>query len=168
VVSGRAGFALSVAGYLALLGWAWSVLPDGPVPLHFGAGGEPDRFGSRTDALATFAAIGLGTALLLAGAAALLESRRIGWHMVNLPHKTYWSADERRPQARRMMAEDLAWLGAGTMGLLCSALVATVTAARSGGSLPPWFWVALALYLVLVLGWTVRMHTSRYRPPQEA
>ena len=166
-MSGRAGFALSVAVYLVLLGWAWSVLPDGPVPLHFGAGGEPDRFGSRTDAVVAFAAIGLGTAVLLAGTAALLASRHIGWQMVNLPHKAYWSADERRPQARRMMAEDLAWLGAMTMGLLCSALVATVATARSGGGLTSWFLVALALYLVLVLGWAVRMHTSRYRPPQE-
>lgn len=166
-MSGRAGFALSVAVYLALLGWAWGVLPDGPVPLHFGAGGEPDRVGSRTEALVTFAAIGLGTALLLAGTAALLASRRIGWQRVNLPHKAYWSAGERRPPARRMMSEDLAWLGAMTVGLLCSALIGTVAAARSGGDLSPWSWVALALYLVLVLGWTVRMHTYRYRPPQE-
>jgi hypothetical protein len=167
-VSGRVGFTLSVLVYLALLGWAWVALPDGRVPLHFGGGGQPDRFGTRTEALVTFAAIGLVLAGVLAAMAGLVGSRRIGWQLMNLPHKAYWSTEERRPRARRMMAEDLAWLGAMTMGLLGALLVATVTAARRDGGLPPWFWAVLGLYLVLVLGWTVRMQTYRYRPPEEA
>lgn len=89
-MSARSWFLASVLVYAVVVGWAWSALPEGPVPLHFGADGTPDRFGSRDEALVS--------------------------------------------------------LGAGLGG---------------------WFWPALGGYLALMLGWSVHMHTARYRPPEE-
>lgn len=167
-MSARAWFVASVLVYLVVLGWAVAVLPDGPVPLHFGADGTPDRFGSRTEAVVVLAAVGLGTAALMAGLTRLLEGDRISFRHMNVPYKPYWSRPENQQRARRMMAEDMGLIAAMTMGLLAAVAVTVVDSALGGGSSTGWFWWVMAGYLLAVTGWVVRMYLSRYRPPEEA
>lgn len=167
-MSARSWFWSSVLVYLVVLAWAALVLPDGPVPLHFGAEGAADRFGSRTEALVSLGLVGLGTAVLMRGITRLLESGRISFQHMNVPHKPYWSRPENQQRAREMMAEDMDLVAAMTMGFLAVVALIVVDAALGDGVLAAWFWVALVGYLLLVTAWVVRMYRGRYRPPEEA
>jgi hypothetical protein len=167
VVRARHWFGLSVLVYPALLGWAWTVLPEGPVPLHFGADGTPDRFGGRNEALLGLAVVGSGAAALMGGCGHLVGSGRLSFRHVNVPHKEYWSRPDHQDRARAMLREDNDLFAALTMGLLCAVVVMVVDSALHPGSRAGWFWLVVAAYLVLVGVWATRMYTHRYRPPEE-
>ncbi|WP_219414820.1 DUF1648 domain-containing protein [Pseudonocardia nigra] len=161
----RAWIPLVITGllYAAVLGWAAVALPSDGVPLHFGIDGEADRFGSRAAALWGFGLLGLGMFALFTGL--LVAVRRGSLGFVNVPHKDYWTAEERRPQLRRMVATtDLAVLGSATMALLGAVIVATVSATGGQARLPPAFLAVFGLYLVVVLGWSTWLARRRYRP----
>lgn len=167
-MSARNWFRASVLVYLVVLAWGALVLPDGEVPLHFGVDGTPDRFGSRTEALVVLTFVGLGAGGLMAGLTRLLESGRMSFQHMNMPHKPYWSRPENQRRARAMMAEDMDLMAAMTMGLLAAVAVMVVDSALGGRWSIGWFVVAMAAYLLGVTLWVVRMYRSRYRPPEEA
>lgn len=156
-------FALGCLAYAVVWAWALAVLPS-RVPLHFGAAGDADRWGTRTEALVTFGVLGAVVAGVFAGSVAMVRRGRV--ELVNVPHRDWWSATaERRSRMRELAEQDLALTGAATMVLLVLAVTGTVTAARQPEpSLPGWFFVALAGYFVVVVGWAVHAHRSRYRP----
>lgn len=163
-MTGRGWFWLSVAAFVLALAWSAAVLPA-RVPVHFGATGEADRFTSRTQALVELGAIGLFVVLVFLGCEWLARRGSLTW--VNVPHKNYWARPEHEPALRRMLADDIWVIGTATVLLLVAlavqlAMVAHDPAPRLG----PAFWVSLGVYLAVVLGWSVRMVTHRYRPPE--
>ena len=89
----RARLRAVTAAYVVVLVWLGVSLPD-RVPMHFDGAGDADSWGSRTEALVLWTV--LGVALL--GGGALLARHATGgdgtW--LNLPHKDYWLAPERR------------------------------------------------------------------------
>jgi hypothetical protein len=167
----RIAFLSSLAAYAALVVVAAATLP-GRVPLHFGMGGDADRWGTRTEAVVTFSLVGGGLAAVLGGMAALASRLPLRSSWVNLPHKTWWTATpEREQRARRRLSQDLYAVATGMMVLLCAVLALTIAAARSddarlpGGSAVPIgiLVVTLAAALALVI-WMPR----RYRPETES
>ena len=149
--------------YAGVVAASWWLLPD-RVPLHFGASGQPDRFGSRTEAVVTSALLGAGIIALFAGLARWM--RRLPPAMANIPHKEYWFTPEHEPRLRRMLATDLYLFGAMTLAFLLGMEVMIIGTARSEDpSLAPWFWGWLGVFLVATLGYGVHMTRSRYRPP---
>jgi hypothetical protein len=162
----RAWTALVIAGllYTAAVVWAAANLPDAGVPLHFGADGRADRFGSRAQALWAFGLLGAG--LLALFAVMVLVARRVSPAVLNVPHKAYWIAPERQPRLRRMLAADAAGLGSATILLLAALVVLTTLAARADPArLPEAFPIVLGAYLTGVVAWAVWSRTRRYRPP---
>jgi len=160
----RAGLRAAVGTYAASVGLAAALLPA-RVPLHFGASGAVDRYGSRTEALVHFGLLGVGLLAVWAGCHQLV--RRVGLQLVNVPHADYWKAPEREPELRTRLQVDLDRLFAATF-LLCAVIAAaTLVAARGDGRLPWWFGVGFAAYLL----WTARevwhLTTRRYRPPAD-
>ncbi len=150
-------------GYAAAWGLAWARFPA-RVPVHFGAGGEVDRYADRGSALVGFAVLGVVlTALFVVLACA---GSRVPTTWLNLPHRDHWLATpERERQVRAMMAVDLAALGAATLVLLAALLTATAvvstdTDPRLGAPVA----ILVAVWLVLVLGYAVWCHRRRYRP----
>lgn len=92
---------LSCAAGLGLAFQAYSTSPA-RVPVHYEAGGIPDRWGSPLEVLIVYVGvIGLGTALFLATPEII---RRAPASMVNLPHKEYWLAPENRDAAAAKLA----------------------------------------------------------------
>jgi uncharacterized membrane protein len=166
-VTARSTFLVSVVCLLAALVCAAYLLPD-EVPLHFDGSGDPDHWGSRTEALVTMGAVGLLLALVLGGTAALTE--RMPVSLLNVPHKDWWTATpDREQRMRQMMRTDLYALGAATMLLVALAVVGTVVAARSDEpALGPFVYVGLGCYLVFVAAWTVWSLRTRYRRRDDA
>ncbi|WP_323794054.1 DUF1648 domain-containing protein [Nocardioides sp.] len=157
-VRARWWFLGSLVAYLLVLAAAALLLPD-RVPLHFDGSGAVDRVGSRTEALVVFGLVGALLGAVLGGAAAW--SPRMPLTFINLPaaSKEWWTATpEREGAMRRRMERDLWAIAAATVLLLCGVCLLTVRAARSvDPGLGPWFWVVLGLYLLYVLGWTLRV-----------
>jgi hypothetical protein len=168
VVTARGWFLASVIGFAVVLGYAWIMLPADGVPLHFDASGRADRHGTRQDALLFLGLVGLALAAVMGWLARATVGGRLPTTYLKLPHKEYWTHPSREPTMRRLMAEDLHHIGAATMALLAVMGVVTVDAAGRDGSVYPWGLAAVVGYCVFVVGWMVRAHTTRYRPPEGA
>ncbi|WP_164519569.1 DUF1648 domain-containing protein [Nocardioides ferulae] len=160
-------FLLTCAAYAGLVAASAWWLPA-RVPLHFGGSGEPDRWGSRTEALWTFGLVGAGVAVLLGGLAALTARLPLRSSLVNIPHKDWWTAtEEREAEARRRLRNDLYGFGAATMLFLGTMVVNTGIAARSDEPSLGWsFALATGLFVVGVLAWAGWTTFARYRPEE--
>lgn len=153
--------------YALVAVWEAPRLPADGIPLHFDGSGEADRFGTRGEAVALWTWLGIGAfgfALLV-----ILLVRHAPLGIMNVPHKTYWSAPHREPVLRRMLETDMAVFLSATILFLAMVPVWTVLAVRAGGDLPAAvFWAPLALFLVALGAWTVWVHARRYRPRPDA
>lgn len=164
----RAVWAAACAAYAGVLLWSAGRLPE-RVASHFGAGGAADGWSSRGEHLLFIGLLGVGMLAGLPLLAAVL-SRGSGT-FINVPHKDYWLDDahpNRRREFRRRFTDDVLTVAALTGALLTWMQVETVLAnesdpPRMGASM----WVALVVFMVLMLGWTAWLLTSRYRPPAE-
>lgn len=162
-MSARAWFLGSAAVFVLVLLWMWSTRPAGEVPLHFGAGGEPDRWGTPLRAITESAIVGAGAFALLGAMAAYAP--RMPWSMVNVPHKEAW--EPHQGWVRRRVRDDLFLTGAWTVLLIAGLDVGIWLAADDaeaslglGGA-----WVAFMLVL-FVAGMVVRMRTYLSPPDQ--
>lgn len=101
------------AANLALLVAAVQLLPD-RVAMHFGPGGEPDRWGDRMEYV-----IVMSVVLVVCSIVAWFPvwiNRRMPDAWFNLPNKDYWLRDENRTEMYRRL--DRIMLGFGTAILL--------------------------------------------------
>lgn len=162
----RAVFAALVVAYAGLLVVGWLTLPA-RVPMHFGAGGEVDDWASRPAAILAMAGIGAALAALFGGLAGWAE-RGIPLSWVNVSHKGWWTETaEREARFRAMLAVDFWRLGALTMAFLLAPLAVTIAVADdTAPRLAPWFYVALAVFLVATVGYSLWMSFVRYRPDE--
>ncbi len=97
---------------------AWRTYPLLPerVASHFAFSGAPDGWMSKR----AFAGLQVGVVLLM-GAALSAAARRLsrrGDARLNLPHKEYWLAPERRAQTMAWFRDFFLWFGAGTYAAL--------------------------------------------------
>lgn len=144
-----------------------AALPAEGVPLHFTASGQADRLGTRGAAVTTWAWLGagmLGLAVLV-----ILVARHGPLRLLNVPHRSYWTAEQREPTLRRMLAADAAAVMGLTLAFLAVIPLWTVLGTRTpdGAVAPHVFWVPVALYLAGLVAWTVWLTRSRYRPRPE-
>lgn len=164
----RRAFWASVVLAAAMSVVAWSVLPD-RVPLHFDGSGDPDRWGSRLEAVLVMGGVKAGLVLLFWGLSVWVP--RAPATLLNIPakDKKWWLATpERRGELDRLLTSDLLAMGAMTMLFLVVVEWGTIRAARQESGLDPWFWVALAVYLVAILGYAGYMVAVRYRTPRDS
>jgi len=80
----------------------------GEMATHFDASGHPDGWMTRSGHLGFMMCIGLGTPLLLAGLCYFI--RNIPSSAINIPHRDYWLAPERRDETDRRLIAHLLWL----------------------------------------------------------
>lgn len=157
---GSAVFALGCVAY------AWWQLPSGRIPIHFGANGEPDGWGTRTELVGVLAGVTGLLALFMGWLAARID--RLSWEMVNIPHKEYWGREENRPRALARGREDLHLVGAWTMWLM--ALVALMVhrsvtqALETGASGNVEIGLVIASSALLVVGVLWRQRWYRQHP----
>lgn len=122
------------------------------VASHFNAAGQPDAWTSRAAHVLVMALVGLGLPLLLL--TVFWGVRYLPVAIVNLPHREYWLAPERRRQTSTTVLELGLWfvILQNLFFLMIHWLV--VVANRQAQVQLSWgVWPVLAVYLLAVGGW---------------
>lgn len=120
---------------LAVTVASWWMLPAGRIPVHFGAGGEPDAWGERSDLVPALSGVTLLLALFLGWIASRMPTMSL--QFVNMPRKEFWTRPENEARARARAQQDLHLVGAWTMWLMTLVpllVVRSVRAAEETGS----------------------------------
>lgn len=151
---------LSLAVYLGVWAWAWTVLPPDGVVHHLGSEGV-NRVGSRGGLLWPVLVIVLGV-ISMRWLIAWVTRRHPS--ALSYPHKDYWLAPARRDGFVRRMVDEMDLLMAATTLLVAAGLVEVVGVTLDRGW-PSVLWPALAAYLVFLLWWCWWM-LRRARPPR--
>jgi uncharacterized membrane protein len=152
---------------VAQAAWYYPLMPD-PVASHFRADGRADAVQSRAAFFGLYGVVLAGILALGLGLPALLSWMPDAW--INLPHRDYWLAPERRARTIAGLAGRLEWFGVATMGLL----VAVFQLAFQANLRPEhrldsgMMWVLLGCYLTAVVVWMVGMLRAFRTPPPSA
>jgi uncharacterized membrane protein len=129
------------------------------VPSHFRLDGRPDRWTPRDAYVVVMLALAVGLPLLIV--ASMGTVRRIPVRWINLPHREYWLAPERREGTYRTLRAFACCVGA-LVALFMAALhlhVVTHASTRDGGAPDAAFFALLAVFvvsMVLMLVWLAR------------
>jgi uncharacterized membrane protein len=134
------------------------------VASHLDLEGRVDGWMGKGAFLAVYVGTALGTALLMLLVGLLLP--RMPNSMINLPHKDYWLAPERKQATLAFFSGYFAWFACVTLAFLI-ACFHMCFAVSLGRELPVWlFPVMLGVYLVTTLLWCVRLF-ARFRKPRD-
>lgn len=98
---------LAAIAFAASLAWTAGKLPD-RVASHFGWGGIPDDYMTRANYISTMLALGIGVTLLFLSIVLLVH--KIPPQFMNLPHREYWLAVERRAETHNYLSKHCLWL----------------------------------------------------------
>ena len=134
----------------------YPVLPES-LAVHFGASGEPNGWSDKTDFVLRYGAIELFIVLL--GAASGLLLRTIPPALVNIPHRDYWLAPERRQETVGFLSNQVLWMETATLAFLI-AIAQLVFKENLGGSPPRLsgdFWYILAAFVGATVWFSARI-----------
>ena len=125
---------------------------------HFGGDGRANGWASR-DAFFILS----WTVLLVISAIFMFTPRVLRTapvSLINLPHKDYWLAPERKEESLRFLERDMEWMGVMTVGFIALVLHLAIRA-----NLNPEhrlengpFVTLLVAFLVATTGWIVRLY----------
>ena len=140
--------------FAAFLAWSSTQLPN-QVATHFGLRGYADTWSSRESALYLMASLGL--LLPLVPAVMSLVLRFLPVDFINIPHREYWLAPERRQATYAFFSRYLLWM---SCLLVCFVMgmhwLSIQTHHRFPVRLPPGAFIGiLAAFLVAVSFWAV-------------
>jgi uncharacterized membrane protein len=123
-----------------------SLLPN-TVATHFDAAGQPNGWMPRQGAVLVMGLTGLGLPLLLVGSAWLV--RVLPARMINLPHRQYWLASERRFETFQWLRWFLLWVSCLETAFLTAIHVMIVLANRApAGTLSsPLMYTTIAVFI---------------------
>jgi len=134
------------------------------VASHFTASGAPDGWAPRAELLELYVVILLVTIAPFALFPLILPHIPDG--LINLPHKDYWLAPERRAETFRTLGSRMLWFGNATVMLVSHlmgvTLATNLTPHPSLGNTALW---ALAVYLAFTAVWLVSLLLYFYRKP---
>ncbi len=140
--------------FLVYLFSAGSSLPD-PVATHFGGDNMPNDYMSRSAVIAIFGALGIALPLFLILVAATI--RFLPAQFVNIPHREYWLAAERKSETMMFIAQHILWLSclivlflSGTFHLIIRANAVTPV------QLPTQLtWIVVGCFLAGLAAWCI-------------
>lgn len=123
---------------------------------HFDGAGRPNGFQSRTAFFALTAIMLVTVVGTFVGLASLLRVLPTSW--LNLPHRDFWLAPERRESTVGVIGQQMEWFGVATLLLLLLVVQSAIEA-----NLAPEprldsdsMWLFLGLYFLYVAVWLVR------------
>lgn len=154
---------VALVAMAASLVWASQQLPQ-QVAAHFDARGAANSWMSRESHLLLMTLLGLGMPLLLVGV--FYSVRFLPVNLVNLPHRDYWLAAERRAATCADLLTFGVWFAVFETLFFLSVHILVVQAnlvqpARLSSAV----WMLLAGFLVLVAGWLIALFRRFHRPP---
>ena len=143
-------------------------LPD-TLASHFGKGGNPDSWSSKTEYFAVIlVAYGFGIGSVVFGFFILPSCiKYFPDSMISLPNKDYWLAPERREKTFRDLRPMIDW-----MGIMTIAFIVGVMQIVFRSSLPDVQHFSIEIFLVLVglyaaysIVWGIRLYRRFSKPP---
>jgi len=160
----RVAFAFTLVAAALFVALTSAFLPV-VVASHFGASGAANGFVPRSSYVGFMTAIVVLVPCLVALTGPL--ARHLPASLINLPHRSYWLAPERR-QATAAELGRLSLFPACLIAVfLCLVHWQVVQANGSpSNSLAPLpFWVGVACFVIAVVAWVVRLHLRFGRLP---
>lgn len=128
------------------------------VAQHFGGGGQPNGWASR-DAFFTLSwvvLLGISTMFMLMPRVL----RRVPVSLINLPHKDYWLAPERKEESFNFLERQMEWMGVLTVGFIALvlhlAIRANLAPDRRLDNGP--FLVLVFVYVATTFLWVARLY----------
>lgn len=165
--SSRSAFIILAILWGAFAGYVWFTAPQLPerVATHFGAGGEPNGWMTRAGHVQFTLLFGMLVPLFVLGIFATM--RHFGDRWMNIPHKDYWLAPERRQETFDFIQRLGSWF-AGLFIVFLAGIHHSILAAnaRTPAALPVSnvVWIA-GPYLVATLIWAAIFLGRFYRKP---
>jgi uncharacterized protein DUF1648 len=109
-----------IAIIAAIYFWSnYSQLPE-IVASHFNARGVANGWQSKSTFLTGFAGVVALAAMLTFGVPVFISKMPAG--LINLPHKEYWLAPERRSDTMALLGGSFAWFGCGALVVVTTAV----------------------------------------------
>ena len=155
--------AMLYAIFCGVLVWSAAALPP-RMASHFDAAGHPNGWMSRDAYLWTMGLTGALLPLFLMAMAWLM--RVLPSQLVNLPHRDYWLAEERKAETTAYIGRTMQWLACFTLMLFTALHWLVVDANRQHPvQLSNGAWVLLGAFLLTVFGWSVNLLLHFSQPP---
>jgi hypothetical protein len=144
-------FVLLVVLAGSLIG-ALPLLPE-RVATHFNAAGIPDGWMNRTGHLIAMAVFGFTFPLAIIGICWAVQFMPAS--IINIPHRDYWLADDRRAESTAYLFRHSIWLGCLSLGFITSLHWAVVFSNQRQPVQLPLYWILglAGLYLAGVVVW---------------
>lgn len=145
--------ALLTLGYALFVLDAAQQLPD-QVAVHFGPGGQANRWTNRAETTAFFEKLTFVPAIFLLLS---LVMRWLPAGLFNLPHRNYWLAPERRAQTVSVISRQLIWIGCLMILFLAGIYWLTIQANRATPAQLPMglFLPLLGAFLAGTIIWSI-------------
>lgn len=138
------------------------------IATHFGRGGYPNGWMTHTGFIAFEVAMLAFLTATMVGSA--LVMRILPARLINVPHRDYWFAPERRREASSRLLNHMLWLvnGIWAFFIAINHLLFVANQAEGGPRLPekPFIWL-LVLAVLALAAWMWRMLVLFRRPPNE-
>lgn len=149
----------------AMIAVHYDDLPD-QVASHFDAGGNVDGHSSKAGFALGILAIAAFDLFFFAALGPLL--RRLPNNLINVPHRGYWLAPERREATLVAMTDQMCWFGAVTQLLMAGVAWLSMRATLAPPDAPPGYghWILLGCYLAYTAFWVVQLLRRFPRPEQ--
>jgi uncharacterized membrane protein len=147
-------FALALIGYMAFLACTISLLPP-RMATHFGADGQPNGWTGRSTAVLFQGVIGLVLPLIVM--AAFYTIKFVPTRCINVPHRDFWFASERRDDTCSNLSRSGLWLATLLVGFAAAVWYQVIESnTRSLPRLSPSeFWGTLAIFGAAMVYWAL-------------
>lgn len=143
--------------FIAQFAYFYPSLPES-VAIHFNAAGLADNFTSRQNYFLLELAL-----LAFAFFFAKINSAFVNVlpvSLINMPHREYWLADERRAATLKILEDYFGWLSAAMLAFFIALNQLTIDANfRDPVRLSDGFWFVLAGFLVFIAFWMYKFIT---------
>jgi hypothetical protein len=150
-------------GFVAYVGATAELLPE-RAATHFGVNGRADGWMGRAEYTTFISLLGLGLPAFTAVMGLL--TRFLPAQFVNIPHRDYWLAPERRPETSAYLLRQCLWLACLLVGFVGWMHYLTIVANRSTpvGMPSQMLWGGLAVFLA-GLGVWIALMVAHFRKP---
>jgi uncharacterized membrane protein len=135
------------------------------VASHFDGAGNPNGWSSKGGLLAIYATVVILYILIFVVMPGRLLRLPASW--INLPHKNYWLAPERREIATSMLAARMQWFGIASLLFMMGIFQLVFEAnSRDPRQLSSWALWWIVGYVVASLVWVLELYRA-FRPPRQ-
>jgi len=143
----------------------YPLLPE-RLAVHFGSSGEADGWSSKGEFMVLFGAVEAFFVLFGVGLALALD--RIPVALINVRHKDYWFAPEKREESLEFLKNQILWMETATLGFFVA--MAQFIFSGNLGDTPPRlsgdFWYVLVAFIAVISWFSLRI-VLRFRAPRE-